>query len=112
MRKDNNRKVEQTKRTSINDELLMEYWDDAFEEYNNENSGLEDAMMDVFFEICQTKEEWEYLVKKLGEHPSDRSKVICEQRFSNLKVEFKKRPAFLDELKNYEKREQYDLDDQ
>ncbi len=117
-----------TKRTSINDELLMEYWDDAreiisefneygggseddedeacsflnnisdlikegnistaakirflddaFEEYNNENSGLEDAMMDVFFEISQTKEEWEYLVKKLGEHPSDwRKKLIMD----------------------------------
>lgn len=34
-----------------------------------------------------------------------------EQRFSNLKIEFKKRPAFLEELKNYEKREHCDLDD-
>lgn len=116
-----------TRKTCINDELLMEYWsdareiisefneyggsedeedeacsyldsisdlinegnistaaklrflDDAFEEYNNENSGLEDAMMDVFFEICQTKEEWEYLVKKLDEHPSDwRKKLIMD----------------------------------
>ena len=86
-----------TKKTSINDELLMEYWsdareiisefneygggseDDAFEEYNNENSGLEDAMTDVFFEICQTNEEWEYLVKKLDEHPSDwRKKLIMD----------------------------------
>ena len=34
-----------------------------------------------------------------------------EQRFSNLKVEFKKRPAFLEELNNYERREDLDLDD-
>jgi hypothetical protein len=34
-----------------------------------------------------------------------------EQRFSNLKVEFKKRPAFLEELNNYERREHLDLDD-
>ena len=26
--------------------------------------------MDIFFEICQTKEEWGYLVKKLNEYPS------------------------------------------
>jgi hypothetical protein len=38
--------------------------------------------------------------------------IIIKERFSYLKVEFKKRPPFLDELKNYEKREQYDLDDQ
>ncbi|MCE8425548.1 MAG: hypothetical protein J5U17_07190 [Candidatus Methanoperedens sp.] len=117
-----------TQKTSINDELFMEYWndareiisdfneygggseedeeeacshldrisdlinegnistaakvkflDDAFEEYNYENSGLEDAMMDVFFEICQTNEEWEYLVKKLDGHPSDwRKKLIMD----------------------------------
>jgi hypothetical protein len=123
-----------TKKTSINDELLMEYWsdareiisefneygggseddedeacsqldstsdlikegnistaakirflDDAFEEYNSENSGLEDAMMDVFFEICQTKEEWEYLVKKLDEHPSDwRKKLIMDIQKEHL----------------------------
>jgi hypothetical protein len=55
------------------------FFDDAFEEYNSENSGLEDAMMDVFFEMCQTKEEWEYLVKKLGEHHSDwRKKLIMD----------------------------------
>lgn len=123
-----------TNRTSINDELLMEYWndareiisefneygggseededeacsrlgrisdlieegnistaakfeflDDAFEEYNNENSGLEDAMMDVFFKICQTKEEWEYLVKKLDEYPSDwRKKLIMDIQREHL----------------------------
>ena len=123
-----------TRKTCINDELLMEYWsdvreiisefneygggsedeedeacsylnrisdisnegnistvakirflDNAFEEYNNENSGLEDAMMDVFFEICQTKEEWEYLVKKLDEHPSDwRKKLIMDIQKEHL----------------------------
>lgn len=123
-----------TKKTSINDELLMEYWsdareiiskfneygggseddedeacsylnrisdisnegnistaakirflDDAFEEYNNDNSGLEDAMMDVFFEICQTKEEWEHLIKKLDEHPSDwRKKLMMDIQKEHL----------------------------
>jgi len=49
----------------------LEFLDEAFEEYNIHNSGFEDGLMDIFFESCQTKEEWEYLVKKLDEHPSD-----------------------------------------
>lgn len=49
----------------------LEFLDEAFEEYNIHNSGFEDGLLDIFFEICQTKEEWEYLVKKLDEYPSD-----------------------------------------
>jgi hypothetical protein len=49
----------------------LEFLDEAFEEYNINNSGFEDGLMEIFFEICQTKEEWEYLVKKLDEHPSE-----------------------------------------
>ncbi len=48
----------------------LEFLDEAFEEYNIHNSGFEDGLMEIFIEICQTKEEWEYLVKKLDEHPS------------------------------------------
>lgn len=49
----------------------LEFLDEAFEEYNINNSGFEDGLMEIFFEICQTKEEWEYLVKKLDEHPTE-----------------------------------------
>lgn len=49
----------------------LEFLDEAFEEYNIKNSGFEDGLLDIFFEICETKEEWEHLVKKLDEHPSD-----------------------------------------
>ncbi len=35
------------------------------------NSGFEDALMHIFFEICETREEWEYLVEKLAKRPSD-----------------------------------------
>jgi hypothetical protein len=67
------------KEGNISTAAKLRFLDDAFEEYNYENSGLEDAMMDVFFEICQTKEECEYLVKKLDEHPSDwRKKLIMD----------------------------------
>jgi hypothetical protein len=48
----------------------LEFLDEAFEEYNIDNSGFEDGLMDIFFEICQTKDEWEYLAKKLNEYPS------------------------------------------
>lgn len=54
----------------------LEFLDEAFEEYNVNNSGFEDGLMHIFFEICQTKEEWEYLVKKLDEYPSDWRKEL------------------------------------
>jgi hypothetical protein len=70
---------------NISTAAKFEFLDDAFEEYNIDNSGLEDAMMDVFFEICKTKEEWEYLVKKLDEHPSDwRKKLIMDIQREHL----------------------------
>ena len=65
------------KEGNITADAKFDFLDEAFEEYNYENSGFEDGLMDVFFEICQTKEEWEYLVKKLDEHPSKwRKKMI------------------------------------
>ena len=80
-----NRISDMSNEGNISTAAKIRFLDDAFEEYNNENSGLEDAMMDVFFEICQTKEEWEYLVKKLDEHPSDwRKKLIMDIQKEHL----------------------------
>lgn len=65
------------KEGNITADAKFDFLDEAFEEYNYKNSGFEDGLMDIFFEICQTKEEWEYLVKKLDEHPSEwRQKMI------------------------------------
>ncbi len=64
------------KEGNITADAKFDFLDEAFEEYNYENSGFEDGLMDIFFEICQTKEEWEYLVKKLDEHPSNWRKTL------------------------------------
>jgi len=45
--------------------------DAAFVEYNDNNSGFEDGLTDIFFELCSEKEEWEYLVNKLNQDPTD-----------------------------------------
>lgn len=55
----------------ISPDAKFEFLDEAFKEYNIGNSGFDDTLMDLFFQICQTKEEWEYLVKKLEENPSE-----------------------------------------
>jgi hypothetical protein len=70
------------KEGSLSTAAKLEFLDDAFEEYNINNSGFEDGLMDIFFEICQTREEWEYLVKKLDEHPSDwrKKQIMAIQR--------------------------------
>lgn len=64
---------------NISTEAKFGFLDDAFIEYAVGNSGFDDALMDIFFDICETKEEWEYLVKKLNEYPSDwRKKLIMD----------------------------------
>lgn len=55
----------------ISSDAKYEFLDEAFVEYDVGNSGFDDALMDIFFEICDSKEEWEYLVEKLGKYPSD-----------------------------------------
>lgn len=55
----------------ISAEAKFEFMDELFEEYNVGNSGFEDKMMDICFTLCKTKEEWQYLVKKLGENPTE-----------------------------------------
>ena len=62
---------------NISSDAKRGFLDDAFVEYDIGNSGFEDELMHIFFEICDTKEEWEYLVEKLAKRPSDwRKKLI------------------------------------
>jgi hypothetical protein len=64
---------------SISTEAKFEFLDEAFVQYDYGNSGLDDALMDAFFGICKTKEEWEYLVEKLKKKPSRwRDKLIMD----------------------------------
>ncbi|MEW6419569.1 MAG: hypothetical protein AB1480_15890 [Nitrospirota bacterium] len=62
---------ELAKKGAISTEAKFEFMDELFEEYNVGNSGFEDKIMDICFTLCKTKEEWQYLVKKLGEKPTD-----------------------------------------
>ncbi len=55
----------------ISTEAKFEFLDEAFVQYNYGNSGLDDVLMDAFFGVCKTKEEWMYLVEKLGERPTE-----------------------------------------
>ena len=73
------------KKGNISTKAKFEFLDKAFVQYNYNNSGFEDALMDVFFEICETKEEWRYLVKKLSKHPSRwRNKLIMDIQKEHL----------------------------
>jgi uncharacterized Zn finger protein len=69
----------------ISSEVKFELMDELFKEYNIGNSGFEDLMMDVCFALCKTKEDWQYLVKKLGKHPTDwRKDLIMKIQKENL----------------------------
>ncbi|MBI3193061.1 MAG: hypothetical protein HYZ34_01185 [Ignavibacteriae bacterium] len=56
---------------NISNETKRMMMDEIFEEYNIGNSGFGDSLIDLCYMLCDTKEEWQYLVKKLGEKPSD-----------------------------------------
>ncbi|RJS77638.1 hypothetical protein CW713_10055 [Methanophagales archaeon] len=56
---------------NISSAAKIGFLDEAFVEYDIGNSGFEDDLMHIFFEICETREEWEYLVEKLAKRPSD-----------------------------------------
>jgi hypothetical protein len=76
---------ELVKKGSISTDAKFEFLDDAFVEYDEGNSGFDDSLMDVFFEICETEGEWKYLVKKLEKYPSRwRTKLI-------MKIQMKER---------------------
>ncbi|MCK4475101.1 MAG: hypothetical protein KAU16_00045 [Methanophagales archaeon] len=64
------------KEGNISSDVKFEFFDDAFLEYDKGNSGFEDELMHIFFEMCEMKEEWEYLVEKLAKHPSDWRKEL------------------------------------
>ena len=73
---------------NISSDAKIGFLDDAFVEYDIGNSGFDDALMDIFFEICETKEEWEYLVEKLAKRPSDwRKKLIMNIQKDYLRDE-------------------------
>lgn len=57
--------------------------DDIFQEYNMHNSGFEDALIDLSFQICSTKEEWRYLVGKLEENSTDWNEKIIREIYKN-----------------------------
>jgi hypothetical protein len=61
---------------NISSDAKIGFLDDAFVEYDIGNSGFEDELMHIFFKICETKEEWEYLVEKLAKRPSDWRKEL------------------------------------
>ena len=62
--------VELVRKGRVSTEGKLAFLDEAFEEYDAGNSGFEDALMETFFDVCRTREEWEYLIDKLGAHPS------------------------------------------
>lgn len=47
---------ELAKAGNVSADAKFEFLDEAFKEYNIGNSGFEDALLDIFFELCETKE--------------------------------------------------------
>lgn len=63
----------------VSPEVKREFLNEAFMEYNCNNSGFEDTLVELFFTLCLTQEEWEYLIQKLEEKPSDwRNSLIMD----------------------------------
>lgn len=52
-------------------DLRLSLIDDILEEYFTHNSGFEDSMMALIHATCKEDRDWEHLVVRLREHPSD-----------------------------------------
>ncbi|MDD5616082.1 MAG: hypothetical protein PHH85_07755 [Candidatus Methanoperedens sp.] len=82
------------------EDIIKYYWQKAYGNIQNGNRNTYfiaarylDRVKHIYIDILNEESKW-------------------EQRFSDLKTEFKKRPAFLEELKDYERKEHFDFDDQ
>jgi len=65
------------KKGLLSSQAKMDFIDEAFMEYDKDNSGFEDALMDIFFDMCTTQEEWLFLIENLQKKKSDwRDKLI------------------------------------
>ncbi len=63
---------------NISTKAKLEFLDEAFEEYDLD-SPFEDELTDIFFDLCQTKKEWKYLVGKLEDRSSSwRKELVME----------------------------------
>lgn len=64
-------------------ETKLKFIDAVFVEYDAGNSGFDDSLIDLLFTLCKEKEEWEYLVKKLNDKPSDWRKNLVMSIYKN-----------------------------
>ncbi len=65
------------KEEKISKEAKLKFLDAAFIEYDEGNSGFDDGLIEVFFEMCKDKDEWEFLIQKLNRRPTEwRKKLI------------------------------------
>lgn len=93
------------KEEEISTSAKLEFLDEAFEEYEAGNSGFEDRLMEIFFEICQTREEWEYLLEKLEKTPSkwdkERAMKIRKDKLHDDEAYLKERMSKLSSGRDY-----------
>ena len=82
----------------ITPEVKYKFMDDVFIEYDAGNSGFDDKLLELVYDICSEKEDWEYLIKKLNKDPSNWKKGHVINIYKNYLKDDKK---YIDErLKN------------
>ena len=77
--------------------LKIKLIDEIFQEYNMHNSCFEDALIHLSFEICSTREDWIYLIKKLEERLTNWNKKIIMDIYKN---HLDNETGYLDTLKS------------
>lgn len=96
---------ELVKEEEISTSAKLEFLDEAFDEYKIGNSGFEDRLMEIFFEICQTREEWEHLIEKLeksrSEWDKERAMKIRKDKLHDDEVYLKERMSKLSSGRDY-----------
>ena len=55
----------------LSSEARQGFIDEAIFEYQKHNSSFDDRLIELFFDACKSDEDWEFLIQKLKEKPTE-----------------------------------------
>ena len=55
----------------ITQNIKFEFIDECFSEYHRRNSGLDDLLIDTIYDVCDSEEDWFYVIENLRMYPTE-----------------------------------------
>lgn len=65
--------VDLVDKNPITQKIKFEFIDDCFSEYHRGNSGLDDLLIDTIYDVCDSEDDWLYVIENLRMYPTERN---------------------------------------